>query len=178
MRSICIRIVFFFFVVLFYPTYPFRFLFFPRLTVFPSSVPLSTHTHPVTGTPRIRTFLIGRLDTLVSKSGQSLRHPPMQRSHHAAAAATNGSRTVTEDTQLIRLTGGPRSRPQVTWDDSVVDNENCGKKKSKSALPVFWAFRGSHTRQYAASTTSREPTTSRRLNQTTRTRRRMAADAR
>lgn len=31
----------------------------------------------------------------------------------------------------IRLRGGPRSRQRVVWDDSVVDNEHMGKKKSK-----------------------------------------------
>ncbi|KAF8591174.1 hypothetical protein K439DRAFT_1627251 [Ramaria rubella] len=31
----------------------------------------------------------------------------------------------------LRLRGGPRSRPRVAWDEHVVDNENCGRKKSK-----------------------------------------------
>ncbi|KDQ06574.1 hypothetical protein BOTBODRAFT_39475 [Botryobasidium botryosum FD-172 SS1] len=29
------------------------------------------------------------------------------------------------------LRGGPRSRPRVAWDEAVVDNEGCGRKKSK-----------------------------------------------
>jgi len=32
---------------------------------------------------------------------------------------------------ILRLRGGPRSRPRVAWDEHVVDNEDCGRKKSK-----------------------------------------------
>ncbi|TDL25525.1 hypothetical protein BD410DRAFT_765013 [Rickenella mellea] len=32
---------------------------------------------------------------------------------------------------VLRLRGGPRSRPRVAWTDDVVDNEGMGKKKSK-----------------------------------------------
>jgi protein phosphatase 1 regulatory subunit 11 len=34
----------------------------------------------------------------------------------------------------LRLRGGPHGRPRVAWDEQVVDNENCGRKKSKSVL--------------------------------------------
>ena len=34
---------------------------------------------------------------------------------------------------VLRLRGGPRNpRQRVVWDDDVVDNEGCGRKKSKS----------------------------------------------
>ncbi|KIJ31249.1 hypothetical protein M422DRAFT_234614 [Sphaerobolus stellatus SS14] len=68
-----------------------------------------------------------------------------------ASAPTDGSRTITvhdaqpqpegEDSEApdraipvegtLTLTGGPRSQPRVAWDAAVIDNENCGKKKSK-----------------------------------------------
>ncbi|KAF8518228.1 phosphatase inhibitor-domain-containing protein [Gautieria morchelliformis] len=67
-----------------------------------------------------------------------------------ASAPGDGSRTITvHDVQPIpeansddpvepslpngtlRLRGGPRGRPRVAWDEQVVDNENCGRKKSK-----------------------------------------------
>ncbi|KAG9008847.1 Type 1 phosphatases regulator ypi1 [Tulasnella sp. JGI-2019a] len=32
---------------------------------------------------------------------------------------------------VLKLRGGPRSRPQVAWTDDVVDNEGAGRKKSK-----------------------------------------------
>jgi len=38
---------------------------------------------------------------------------------------------------VLRLRGGHRtirSRPRVAWDEDVVDNEGCGRKKSKSAF--------------------------------------------
>ena len=64
--------------------------------------------------------------------------------------ATDGSRTITRtDAQpavastssepapappgVLRLRGGPRSTPRVTWSEDIVDNEGCGKKSSKSA---------------------------------------------
>ena len=43
-----------------------------------------------------------------------------------AAGPSGGS------TGVLRLRGGPRSRPQVAWQDDVVDNEGFGRKKSKS----------------------------------------------
>ncbi|QRV89543.1 Type 1 phosphatases regulator YPI1 [Ceratobasidium sp. AG-Ba] len=63
------------------------------------------------------------------------------------SAPSDGSRTITvrdsqpvpedssdshsENTGILRLRGGPRSRPRVMWDADVIDNEGCGKKKSK-----------------------------------------------
>ncbi|KAG9031520.1 hypothetical protein FRB95_002655 [Tulasnella sp. JGI-2019a] len=35
---------------------------------------------------------------------------------------------------VLKLRGGPRSRPQVAWTDDVVDNEGAGRKKSKSTF--------------------------------------------
>ena len=35
----------------------------------------------------------------------------------------------------LRLRGGPRRHPRVAWDEGVVDNEDCGRKKSKSVFP-------------------------------------------
>ncbi|KAF8689011.1 NAD biosynthesis via nicotinamide riboside salvage pathway, partial [Rhizoctonia solani] len=65
----------------------------------------------------------------------------------ATSAPGDGSRTITvRDSQpipegnnpggeapngILRLRGGPRSRPRVMWDADVIDNEGCGKKKSK-----------------------------------------------
>ncbi|KAB5594899.1 Cytidylyltransferase [Ceratobasidium theobromae] len=37
----------------------------------------------------------------------------------------------TPDTSILRLRGGPRSRPRVMWDAGVIDNEGCNRKKSK-----------------------------------------------
>lgn len=33
---------------------------------------------------------------------------------------------------VLRLRGGPKSKPAVVWKEDVVDNENMGKKSSKS----------------------------------------------
>src|ERR1700733_1616811 len=33
---------------------------------------------------------------------------------------------------VLRLRGGPRSEQRVAWEEGVIDNENAGKKKSKS----------------------------------------------
>ncbi|CAE6457026.1 unnamed protein product [Rhizoctonia solani] len=65
----------------------------------------------------------------------------------ATSAPGDGSRTIlVTDSQpipennnpngepsngILKLRGGPRSRPRVMWDADVVDNEGCGKKKSK-----------------------------------------------
>ncbi|CAE6519450.1 unnamed protein product [Rhizoctonia solani] len=65
----------------------------------------------------------------------------------ATSAPGDGSRTITvRDSQpipesnnpnggssngILKLRGGPRSRPRVMWDADVVDNEGCGRKKSK-----------------------------------------------
>jgi len=66
------------------------------------------------------------------------------------SAPTDGSRTITlrdsqprpEDDEglsvvgALRLRGEPRRTPQrVAWDEDVIDNEGCGKKKSKSVYP-------------------------------------------
>lgn len=37
---------------------------------------------------------------------------------------------------VLRLRGGPSSRPRVVWRDDVVDNENMGRKSSKSAYQL------------------------------------------
>ncbi|KAG2351873.1 phosphatase inhibitor-domain-containing protein, partial [Suillus spraguei] len=63
------------------------------------------------------------------------------------SAPTDGSRTITlldsqprpeDDTSqfgvvgTLRLRGQPRkARQRVAWDEDVIDNEGCGKKKSK-----------------------------------------------
>jgi protein phosphatase 1 regulatory subunit 11 len=46
----------------------------------------------------------------------------------------DGSAGQPADSNILRLRGGPRSRPRVMWDADVIDNEGCGKKKSKSTL--------------------------------------------
>jgi len=62
-------------------------------------------------------------------------------------APSDGSRTITiHDVQapegtddevashprsVLRLQGGPRNQQRVVWKEGTVDNENCGKKKSK-----------------------------------------------
>ena len=80
----------------------------------------------------------------------------------SASAPTDGSRTITitqdptqeegDDSQggsgsnedgiagTISLRAGParRNRPRVAWDEGVIDNEGCGKKKSKSAFRVLY----------------------------------------
>jgi protein phosphatase 1 regulatory subunit 11 len=38
---------------------------------------------------------------------------------------------------VLRLRGGPRSRPAVVWREDVIDNEDMGKKSSKSASHSF-----------------------------------------
>jgi hypothetical protein len=66
------------------------------------------------------------------------------------ARPTDTSRTITitesqaGPSQLeggaLRLRGGPRrTRRRVAWDEDVVDNEGCGRKKSKSTflLDIF-----------------------------------------
>lgn len=41
---------------------------------------------------------------------------------------------------VLKLRGGPRSKQRVAWKEEVIDNENCGRKKSKSTLrPHRWA---------------------------------------
>ncbi|CAE6515005.1 unnamed protein product [Rhizoctonia solani] len=65
----------------------------------------------------------------------------------ATSAPGDGSRTIlVTDSQpiegnntpnagspngILKLRGGTRSRPRVMWDADVIDNEGCGKKKSK-----------------------------------------------
>ena len=40
---------------------------------------------------------------------------------------------------VLRLRGAPaRNAPRVTWTEDVVDNEGCGKKKSKSARATWF----------------------------------------
>lgn len=84
------------------------------------------------------------------------RRPP------EASAPSDGSRTMTiRDSQpqedegsgsderraepaqrsgVLKLRGGPKSRPQVQWTDDVVDNEGAGKKKSKSSSLWYRRF--------------------------------------
>ena len=55
---------------------------------------------------------------------------------------------------VLRLRGGPRSRPGVVWREDVVDNENMGKKSSKSrsrARPATWSALLTNLRQSFAS---------------------------
>lgn len=33
---------------------------------------------------------------------------------------------------VLKLRGGPKSKQRVAWKEEVIDNENAGKKKSKS----------------------------------------------
>ncbi|KZV94730.1 hypothetical protein EXIGLDRAFT_748504 [Exidia glandulosa HHB12029] len=63
------------------------------------------------------------------------------------AVVQDGSRTITTTASepvastssdpapspsgVLRLRGGPRSTPRVTWSEDIVDNEGCGKKSSK-----------------------------------------------
>ncbi|KAH8112743.1 phosphatase inhibitor-domain-containing protein [Phellopilus nigrolimitatus] len=42
-----------------------------------------------------------------------------------------GSSDTSRVQGVLRLRGGPRSRPRVAWTEDVVDNEGMGKKKSK-----------------------------------------------
>ena len=52
-----------------------------------------------------------------------------------SSSATSSSQPAagpSVDPGVIHLTGGPRSRPRVAWSEEVVDNEGCGRKKSKS----------------------------------------------
>lgn len=67
----------------------------------------------------------------------------------------DGSRTITitstppaesdvdpkpdEPVGTLKLRGGPRKKPRqrVVWDEDVIDNEGCGKKKSKSTLTLL-----------------------------------------
>ena len=43
---------------------------------------------------------------------------------------------------VLRLRGAPtRNAPRVTWTEDVVDNEGCGKKKSKSAQATWFVRR-------------------------------------
>lgn len=85
---------------------------------------------------------------LVPPPSKMLAQRPRQTSN-----AADGSRTITieipsvgvrdeQDDDLsshprpvLRLRGGPRTQRSVAWKDSVVDNENAGKKKSKSEFP-------------------------------------------
>lgn len=72
----------------------------------------------------------------------------------ATSAPGDGSRTITiHDSQpveepsgdsggdgsqpTLQLRGGPRSKGKVAWDADVVDNEGCGRKKSKSMFNGF-----------------------------------------
>lgn len=41
-------------------------------------------------------------------------------------------RFINHPRPVLKLRGGPRSAQRVAWKEEVVDNENCGKKKSKS----------------------------------------------
>lgn len=76
-------------------------------------------------------------------------HPPtFTRQREQTVPANDGSRTVTLDPTveeneteseddsfgILRLRGDPsaRSPRQIQWADNVVDNENLGRKKSKS----------------------------------------------
>ena len=38
---------------------------------------------------------------------------------------------------VLKLRGGPRSEQRVAWKEGVVDNENAGKRKSKSAYTLW-----------------------------------------
>lgn len=40
---------------------------------------------------------------------------------------------------VLKLRGGPRSKQRVAWKEEVIDNENCGRKKSKSTSAVTHA---------------------------------------
>jgi Protein phosphatase inhibitor len=67
---------------------------------------------------------------------------------------------------VLRLRGGPRrNRRHVVWDDDVVDNEGCDRKKSKSELKVpisrlIAGLTGGLACQFAASIINRGDSTS------------------
>ena len=50
---------------------------------------------------------------------------------------SHGAGPSDPSTGVLRLTGGPRSRPRVAWDEAVVDNEGCGRKSTKSKYLLF-----------------------------------------
>jgi len=49
----------------------------------------------------------------------------------ASSASHSVTGTNTDEHQQVHLVLEPRPQHSVTWDDSVVDNEHMGKKKSK-----------------------------------------------
>jgi len=51
------------------------------------------------------------------------------------ADGTSPSTRVAPQGGVLRLRGGPRNTQRVVWREDVIDNEGCGKKSSKSALP-------------------------------------------
>jgi len=60
----------------------------------------------------------------------------------SASGSGSGSAPKAEEDDavgVLKLRGGPRSRPRVAWSDDVVDNEGCGKKASKSAFCPFFS---------------------------------------
>ena len=76
----------------------------------------------------------------------------------------------------LRLNGGARTRRRVhvEWEESVVDNEGCGRKSSKSECnaaddPLLMMM----SRQYVAYTIDRSDSTSRLMNRRRRHRRLM-----
>jgi len=57
--------------------------------------------------------------------------------HDSQPRADDGSSNPSHDQEntphgVLRLRGGPKSKPAVVWKEDVIDNENMGKKSSKS----------------------------------------------
>lgn len=55
----------------------------------------------------------------------------------AGPSITNEDDGAPRRAGVLKLRGGPRSRPQVAWTDDVVDNEGAGRKKSKSTFSTY-----------------------------------------
>jgi len=72
--------------------------------------------------------------------------PPLARDTDGEIGTLTVRARVTEDSEEGDLqhpkpqTKG-KKKQKVVWDEDVIDNEGCGKKKSKSAsLPVVWVL--------------------------------------
>ncbi len=52
--------------------------------------------------------------------------------HDVPAPEVSDDEMTSHPRSVLRLQGGPRSQQRVVWKEGTVDNENCGKKKSKS----------------------------------------------
>src|SRR5258705_13540519 len=97
---------------------------------FSHDLPCASASNPLLNFEML-TAIRGRRRTFVPADGSrklTITNDPTQEDSDEEQMSSEGENIVGS----LRLRGGHKRRQRVAWGEDVVDNEGCGKKKSKS----------------------------------------------